>query len=125
MSLQLNIGTPYGQIGNSIKTDRGVEFDALARVTRDLKEQCGSACVRFSKLCAAIHANRKLWNMLAADVATTDNQLPAETKARVFYLAEFVGVHSRGVLKKTESPEVLIDINLAIMRGLSSDEIAR
>lgn len=120
MSIRLNATTPYGRGSSPIQTDRGVEFDVLASVTRQLKVGTLGTHLEFPVLCAAIHSNRQLWTTLAADVADPENALPKELKSKIFYLSEFINKHSRAVLRKTESTEALIDINLAVMRGLSS-----
>lgn len=119
MQARLNAAKPYGQSNHSIQTERSVEFDALAEVTRQLKAETGSDQKSFVALCSAIHKNRLLWTALATDVADNANGLPKELRSGIFYLSEFVGKHSRAVLKRAESPDALIDINLAVMRGLS------
>lgn len=121
MQARLNAAKPYGQNSRPIQTERGAEFEALADVTRQLKAGAGGDTTDFVALCSAIHRNRLLWTALATDVAGDANGLPKELRSGIFYLSEFVGKHSRAVLKKTESPDALIDINLAVMRGLSQN----
>jgi flagellar protein FlaF len=75
-------------------------------------------------LAAAVHDNRRLWTILAADVADPANPLPAALRARLVYLAEFTRVHSGKVLREGASPDPLIEINIAVMRGLSGAEDA-
>ena len=70
-------------------------------------------------LAAAIHDNRRLWTLLAADVATESNPLPRELRARILYLAEFTRVHSGEVLRNGASVEPLVEVNTAVMRGLA------
>ena len=95
-----------------------MEYDTIARITRGLKtaaeKQAGMAA-----LAAAIHDNRRLWTVLAADVATESNPLPRELRARILYLAEFTRVHSSEVLRNGASVEPLVEVNTAVMRGLA------
>lgn len=105
-----------------LRTPRGTEYEALAKVTHQLKNSLTSP---FSQLAVALHENRRLWTMLAADVADSGNQLPNALRAQVFYLAEFTIEHSRKVLSQGEDPTILIEINTAIMRGLRQSECAK
>lgn len=68
----------------------------------------------------ALHDNRKLWNTLAIDVADKDNALPEQLKAQVFYLAEFTAQHTTKILKDGASIMPLLEINMAVLRGLKT-----
>ena len=108
----------YGPAAQPTRTPRGVEYEAFARVTSRLKAVSGNAPARFRELAAAIHDNRRLWTLLAADAADDENMLPKELRARILYLAEFTRLHSGKVLRSAASAEVLVEINMTIMRGL-------
>ena len=101
-----------------IRTPRGTEYEAFARVTRRLKAAAEQGTAGFVQLAQAIHTNRQLWTMLAADVAEAENGLPRDLRARIFYLAEFTAQHSRKILRGEDTVDVLVEINTAIMRGL-------
>ncbi|MCK0140093.1 flagellar biosynthesis regulator FlaF [Aliiroseovarius sp. F47248L] len=96
-------------------TSRGIEYDAFAKVTHQLSRAPSTG---FANLAAALHENRRLWTLLAADVADDGNALPNELRARIFFLAEFTADHSRKILSEGEDVSVLVDVNTAIMRGL-------
>ncbi len=98
------------------RTARSAEYDVIAKVTFRLK----SALERksFPQIAEALHENRVLWTALASDVAGEANQLPAELRARIFYLAEFTLHHTSKVLAKQASAAPLLEINSAILRGL-------
>ena len=96
------------------------EYDLFAQVTHRLTQAARLGKSGFAALAEAIHDNRELWTTLAVDVADSDNGLPEDLRAQIFYLAEFTQVHSRLVLKKQASVVPLIEINAAIMRGLRS-----
>lgn len=110
--------TAYASNKAPIRTPRGTEYEAFARVTHQLKSSAAQGVPGFARLAEALHSNRQLWTMLAADVAETANGLPRDLRARIFYLAEFTAQHSRKVLRGDESVDILIEINTAIMRGL-------
>ena len=68
-----------------------------------------------------IHENRQMWDTLAVNVIDDANELPNTLRAQIFYLAEFTTIHSRLVLKGTANVQPLIDINTAILRGLTPE----
>ncbi len=80
-----------------IRTTRGTEYEVFAKITHRLNAAARKGKMGFPALASAIHDNRKLWTMLAADVADDDNGLPNDLRARIFYLAEFTPGHSRQV----------------------------
>ena len=110
--------TAYATNKAPIRTPRGIEYEAFARITHRLKAAAERGKPGFPALAQALHLNRRLWTVLAADVAETGNELPQDLRARIFYLAEFTNVHSRKVMRGEDSVEALIDINTAMMRGL-------
>ncbi len=112
--------TAYSNSSAPTRTPRSTEYDAFARITHRLKS--ASKSDSFTALAAALHENNKLWTLLAADVSGKDNALPESLRGRIFYLYEFTTQHSRKVLRKEVSVDVLVDINTAIMRGLRSKE---
>ncbi|MDT0681697.1 flagellar biosynthesis regulator FlaF [Roseicyclus sp. F158] len=109
----------YGSGSAPIRTQRGTEYAVFADVTRRLQSACSAGPDDFAALASAVHANRRLWIILAADLADTDNGLPSELRARLFYLARFVDHHSRQVLRREMGAEPLVDINRSVMRGLA------
>lgn len=103
-----------------LRTDRSAEYQAFSEIIRRLNRAAKEGGTQFAELAAAIHDNRQLWTILASDVASTDNALPETLRAQIFYLAEFTEQHSRKVLKGEADVSVLIEINTAVMRGLSA-----
>lgn len=116
--------TAYASTEASIRTPRSTEYDIFAQVTHRLKSASDKGAAGFPELAQALHTNRRLWTMLAADVAESDNGLSQDLRARIFYLAEFTAQHSRKVLHGSESVDALIDINMAVMRGLRTEVAA-
>jgi flagellar protein FlaF len=101
----------------SLRTPRQAEYQVLSAVTARL----GTADAQgdFPRLVGALHDNSRLWTRFAAEVAGAANGLPQDLRARIFYLAEFTRAHTRRVLKGEAEAQPLIDINTAVMRGLS------
>ena len=108
----------YGQTNQPIRTMRGIEYEAVARITHRLKSAATKEPLDIAELATTIHENRNLWTLFATEVADKDNPLPQELRALIFYLAEFTTSHSRKVLRGAATADALIEVNTAIMRGL-------
>lgn len=118
MNTTLQARAAYGAEAGSVQTPRATEYRTFARITHRLRSAVAMNG-NMPALAAAIHDNRRLWTILAADVADPANPLPPALRARIVYLAEFTRVHSGKVLRGGASPDPLIEINIAVMRGLS------
>jgi flagellar protein FlaF len=110
--------TAYSNPGQPTRTPRGTEYEVFARITHRLKAAAALDKTQFPSLVRALHENRELWTMLAVDVASPGNALPPQLRAQIIYLYEFTMQHTSKVIGGTATPEVLIDINTAVMRGL-------
>jgi flagellar biosynthesis activator protein FlaF len=108
----------YGGARSAVRTPRQDEYAAFVHVTRRLVEASSGAARDFPALAAALHDNRRLWTALASDVATPGNALPQKLRAGIFHLAEFTRAHTRKVLAGDADAAALIDVNMAMMRGL-------
>ncbi|TCP39115.1 flagellar biosynthesis regulator FlaF [Rhodovulum marinum] len=106
----------------TMRTPRATEYAAFARVTARLKEAASGGKTAFPALASALTENRRLWRLLACDVAQPDNALPADLRARIFYLYEFTDFLSQEVLAGRAKADDLIEINTAVMRGLDKPE---
>ncbi len=109
----------YAAPNGSVRTPKRIEHEAFARVTRALSAflppQRDSS---FPNLVRAVHANRRLWTLLAGAAADAENALPADLRARILYLAEFTRRQSAEILRRRRDPSVLVEINTAVMAGL-------
>lgn len=114
----------YSSPAAPVRTARETEFEAIAAITRNLKQAADSPECNFKDLAMALHRNRQLWIMLAGTVADPANELPKDLRARIFYLAEFTLHHTSEVLAGRADADPLIDINTAIMLGLRAREQA-
>ncbi len=119
----MNAVTPlndYGQYGAaSIRTERDTEYEAFSHVTRMLR--AASKRLLDQDAVMAIHKNNELWSILAADLAQPGNTLPDETKAGLISLAGFSIRQGLAVLNGSAQIAPLLDINVAIMKGLRGE----
>lgn len=120
MNATLQAQMAYGAQAETVRTPRAGEYGAFARITHRLRS-AAAPDEGMPALARAIHDNRRLWTILAADLADASNRLPLELRARLVYLAEFTRVHSGKVLSEGASVDPLIEINVAVMRGLAGD----
>ncbi len=110
--------TAYDSSVRSIGSDRGIEYQIFSQVTRDLASVRADAHDYPAKLAAALHKNMKLWTFLAGEVAIEANKLPAQLRAGIFYLAEFTRHQTTKIRAGEADPNVLVEINTMMMRGL-------
>ena len=113
--------TAYAAAATPVRTERGTEYAAFQTVTSRLNKARGDG-VSMSERAAALHDNRKLWTILASDLADSENGLPQALRAQLFYLAEFSLLQSRKALDDAKALGALVEINTAVMRGLSGQE---
>ena len=108
----------YRNEAQPVKTYRDNEYDAFARITSRMKAAGARGERGFNDLATALYDNRRLWNILVSDVASQENKLLPDLRARIFYLSEFTRLHSSKVLRKTATVDALVEVNTAVMRGL-------
>jgi flagellar protein FlaF len=106
----------YAPTSAPTRSERSVEYEVIARITSRLKSAIEKA--DRVKLIHALHENRELWRVLAIDIASSENLLSKDLRARIFYLAEFTDHHSSKVIRDKVSAVPLLEVNTAILRGL-------
>lgn len=111
----------YGQPETPVRSNRQIEYDLFARITKHLTEAGQARATDHPAFVKALHANLTLWHTLASDVAGSANGLPPKLRAQLFYLYEFTAEHSRKILADGAGHAVLLDINTAVMRGLRGE----
>lgn len=119
MNASLRAQSGYSATARSTRTPQAAEYDAFARITSALQK-----AETPPERVAALHRNRELWTLLASDVAGPENRLPVELRARLFYLYEFTAQHTSKVLRNEADPDILVEINTSIMRGLRQQAAA-
>lgn len=110
MSLQ-----SYEAVQKQTETPRQTEYRLLALVTKELmsaQEDTGIGRI------GAVDWNRRLWFTLQMDLASAENGLPDELKARLISISIWVDKFSRMVLRGEAEIEPLISVNRTIMEGL-------
>lgn len=111
----------YAENAVSTRNGRRAEYDVFARVTQQLRDTAVHSKTDFPGYAEALHLNQKLWAALVVDVVDTGNPLPDELKARIIYLAEFTQHHTRKILREKASIMPLLEINMAVLRGLKKE----
>lgn len=112
--------SPFGAAG--VKTDRANEYDAFARVTRQLMQADVAGTGRAAS--DAVHRNTLLWSTLATDLSQPGNALPDDLKAGLLSLAIFSIRHGLRVAAGDAGLQPLIDVNGNIMAGLRERGVA-
>lgn len=98
---------------------RGAEARLFAEITAALVGARRAGAAGFRELAEALHRNRLLWDTLLADLVLESNTLPKPLRAQLIQLGHFVRSYSARVLQGTDDVQTLIDINQAILAGLS------
>lgn len=123
MSLALRAARAYGDARAQARSPRDTEYDALARITARLARASAAPALAqpggFAALAEALHENRRLWALLAADLAGPGNALPPGLRAQLLGLAGFCLSETSRILSGEGECARLLEINTALMRGLA------
>ena len=121
--MTLNAVTPMqahvGYASNAVRTDKDNEYTIFARITHMLRR--AREDVPTPERLMAVHKNNDLWTILAADLSHPGNSLPDRLKADLLSLAIFSIRHGHAVMSGSATVDPLIDINMAMMRGLRQE----
>lgn len=104
------------QSSSAIRSPRDMEYNAFSRATAALRQARTP-----QEVTAAVHLNTSLWNTLLADLMSPENRLPQGLRGDLAGLALFSARHGLKVMSNTAEVDPLIDINLAVMRGLRGE----
>ena len=121
MNAYISAQDTYKSVSQTVKTPKRVEYELFAKVTHQLKLAATQKKSSFPKFVEALHQNRKLWRILASDVAQTGNLLDADVKGQILYLAEFTHAYTSRVMSEQITVRPLLDINAAVLRGLKDN----
>ncbi|WP_415922535.1 flagellar biosynthesis regulator FlaF [Tateyamaria sp. SN6-1] len=111
----------YAENAVSTRNERRSEYEVFARVTHSLRDTATKAKTNFPDFAEALHLNRRLWTTLVVDLADPKNEIPSDLKARLIYLSEFTQHHTRKILRDGASVLPLLEVNMAVMRGLKTE----
>lgn len=109
----------YQRAATQGDSPRELEYRAFGQVTAGLVravEETPSG----GALAEAVDANRRLWNVLAADCSVPENQLPLELRGQIISLALWVARYSADVIRDGAALDPLIDVNRTMMEGLAA-----
>lgn len=107
------------------ETHREAEARLLSRLNRNLQQSMTNMPNNISAFMHALYENDRFWAHIAMDLSEDSNQLPEQLRASLISISGFVIRHSANVRKGAASAEPLIDINLAIIRGLRAGEVSK
>jgi len=110
----------YQQVAQRAETPRDAEYRLFAEVTRALLELKATPREEVRKWMDILDWNRTIWGTLARDCARDSNSLPDDTRAHIISIAMWVRRHTSAVMRREDDVDALIDINRAMMQGLSA-----
>lgn len=112
----------YGAMDRGIHSPRDIEYKAFAKVTRALKLSAEDKTSEIGKRAKALHDNRRLWTILATDLAGSGNKLGPDLRADLLSLAAYSINQSSRAIKNPALLPGLIEINTNMMRGLGTQQ---
>lgn len=114
----------YQQAAQRAEPPRDLEYRLLGQVTRALMDAAQLDPKDFAGRIDALDWNRRVWSALAADCASERNALPGPVRAQIISLSMWVNRHTSSVMRREAQIEPLIDVNRAIMQGLSGSSVS-
>lgn len=118
MNSALAAAQRYSSLSEHTRNAKDLEYDVILEVTRELSKFSGNLEVGFPALVRALNKNERLWIEIGTQVADPENRLPDALRARLFYIAEFVSHQTDLALGGNVGVESLIEMNVAVLRGL-------
>ncbi|MQP67261.1 flagellar biosynthesis regulator FlaF [Niveispirillum sp. SYP-B3756] len=109
--------TAYRQSMKDTSAPRELERRVFQQVTLQL-ESAGRGEDRQARI-HAVSRNRMLWNTLVADLGEEGNLLPVELRANLISLGLWVDRYSGQALQSDRPLAPLVDVNRAIIQGLT------
>lgn len=79
---------------------------------------------RGATLMSPLHRNREMWSVFASTCGAAGNGLSSEVRAAIISLSLWVDRHTSAVMAGRESIEPLIEVNRAMIDGLSPARLA-
>jgi flagellar protein FlaF len=108
----------YTSLSEHTRNAKDLEYEVILGVTRDLTKQGANQAVDFPRFAKTLNKNERLWIEIGTQVADPNNQLDTNLRARLFYMAEFVTHQTSKVLSGETGVESLVEMNVAVLRGL-------
>lgn len=111
----------YGEVTSRTATDKQIEFALFSEITQSLQHVSNSENPAPAEWADALDRNLQLWTIISTDLLTPENQLDEALKKNLISLSESVRRISYSVLAGRGEIKDLVEINEAIMKGLSGD----
>jgi flagellar protein FlaF len=109
----------YGEVQQRTAGEKEIEYALFQQITEALEDVSEPDTVSPGTWGDAIYRNQQLWTLLATDLMSEANALPAETRQQLLGIAQFVRQYSMRVLAGEGDISELIEVNRTIMAGLS------
>ncbi len=116
--------TAYAPGNAAVRTPQSIEYEAFARATSRLRTLALKGSSDFPTLARALHENRRLWMTLTKALVDDSNALPDDLRAGLLSLADFTMRHTSAVLSGNGDVRPLLEINIAVMKGLRAQQQA-
>ena len=111
----------YSNVTSRTATDKQIEYALFSEITDALKDVAAQDMPPPAIWAEAIDRNLQLWLALSIDLLNPSNQFDPQLRIGLINLGETVRRISHRVLAGEAELDELIDINEAIMAGLSGD----
>ncbi len=111
----------YSAVTSRTATDKQIEYALFSDITNALKDVAAQDMPPPAVWAEAIDRNLQLWLALSVDLLNPDNRLDPQLRRGLLNLGEMVRRISHRVLSGETDLTEIIEINEAIMAGLSGD----
>lgn len=111
----------YGEATQRTASGRSLELAVFEQITQELQKVHENKGADPAEWADAIQRNMQLWTIIATDVLSDGNKLPAETRKGLFALSEYVRRASMQVLSGKAGLGDIIEINRSIIAGLNGE----
>lgn len=111
----------YSDVTSRTATDKQLEYALFSEITNALKDVAAQQMPPPAVWAEAIDRNLELWLTLQIDLLNPENELPTELRQGLLTLGEMVRRISHRVLAGEAELTEIVEINEAIMAGLSGD----
>ncbi|MDF0542520.1 flagellar biosynthesis regulator FlaF [Sphingobium sp. H39-3-25] len=112
----------YRRAQSIAETPRSTEYRLMSQITGEMIA-ARDAGLAGAALMPSLHRNRLAWSTFSSLCGSPGNQLPNDLRARIISIALWVERHTSAVVTGRDSIDDLIEVNRAIIEGLSNENI--
>ena len=109
----------YQRMRTIAETPRSTEHRLASEITREMIAARDSG-LSGAALIGPLHRNREMWAAFSSDCSCAGNSLPMDLRATIVSLALWVERFTSDVVAGHEPVDDLIEVNRAILDGLSA-----